>query len=117
MSNATEGGVWTRARSWSIPLTTTSAPVGGSALAEGFYKITTDAEAYVVVGVGTLTAPDLSSVTAQPAGNSPNGAFHMPAGSMEIVEVNEASVKIAARAKTGTGVLYISGPIQKAPVP
>lgn len=114
MSNATDGGNWLGARSWAIPLTTTSAPAGGGAIVPGAYKLSTDAETYVALGVGTVTAPDLSSVTSQPS--TPNSAFHMPAGSMEIVEIADDNIEIAARTKSGTGTLHISGPIRKAAI-
>jgi len=117
MSNATEGGLWLGARSFAIPLTTTSAPVNGADLAPGSYKLSTDAETYVTVGSGNQTAPDLGAVSSQPAVGSENRTFHMPAGSVDFVEVGEASTKIAARAKSGTGTLFISGPVRKAAIP
>lgn len=113
-SNATDGGNWLGSCPFAIPLTATSAPAGGTAIAVGSYKLTTDVETYVVVGTGTLTAPDISGITAQ--SGTPNAAFHIQAGGSDILEVAEAGMKIAARSKSGTGTLHISGPIRKAAI-
>lgn len=106
-STAIVGAVYGGNRSFSIAVSGTVS--AEQAIAIGGYCLVATVDMTICVGKTGSAAVNLSGISAQPA--SPNGLFYCLAGVEIPLDVSDANQVITAICASGTGTLFINGPM------
>jgi len=111
-SSAIVGAVYSRARSFTIAVSTTVS--GEQPIAIGGYYLCSSVDAWVCIGQSGSAAVDGSAISSQPNEGSYNGLLFCPASIPVPLDVTDDTQVITGITESGSGYLRIIGPIGQA---